>query len=547
MSIEQIKALTATMRSTADQIDSALAGVTNAADTPNPPAPTPPTPVPTPTPTPTPVPQPTPGTIRVRAGDDLQKAIDAAKPGDVIRVDPRGSYSPITLRNKVQGGQRILIRPDVDDTSLPGPNERATVDHLDALIKIAKPATSTPSITTDRGAGFWTLVGVSAQSPGQDATIVNLGDGTETDVTQLPHDLTFDRCYFDGLWACKRGIQMNSRKTDVINSAIVGIMKAGQDTQCIAGAKGDGPFNIINNLLQGGTETVIFGGDDPVIQNLIPSDIVIRGNVITKDFDRMRAVKGTVKNCVELKNAQRVLIEGNVIEYSWIDGQVGYAVLFTVRNQNGRAPWSTIQNVEMRYNVIRHANGGLAILALDDIKDAAGVIRPSRRMQNISVHDNLFYDIDQSKYGGNAHEMLINNGPIDLSIRHNTFRGSVGAGLQVTIGASKAQGQNVTVRDNVLDEGQYGIAGDNVDFGAGAWTWAFDAASTFDTNAINTRTPRPRTIKYPGTSNWIGAVPFDGDHKATFPAPGVPTSDGKPVGADIDKIKSLIPGLDLTK
>ena len=48
--------------------------------------------------------------------------------------------------------------------------------------------------------------------------------------------------------------------------------------------------------------------------------------------------KWTVKNLFELKNAQQVTIDGNVIENVWAAGQYGYAIVLTPRNQNGSAP-----------------------------------------------------------------------------------------------------------------------------------------------------------------------------------------------------------------
>ena len=43
----------------------------------------------------------------------------------------------------------------------------------------------------------------------------------------------------------------------------------------------------------------------------------------------------SVKNLLELKMGRNVIIDGNVLENSWGDAQIGYAVLFTVRNQDG--------------------------------------------------------------------------------------------------------------------------------------------------------------------------------------------------------------------
>ena len=99
---------------------------------------------------------------------------------------------------------------------------------------------------------------------------------------------------------------------------------------------GPGPFRIENNLLEGAGESLLFGGADPAIAGLVPSDIVIRRNLIRKP----PAWRGrwTVKNLLELKSARRVRIEANVLEHNWADAQNGAAVLFTVRNQDGGRP-----------------------------------------------------------------------------------------------------------------------------------------------------------------------------------------------------------------
>ena len=65
-----------------------------------------------------------------------------------------------------------------------------------------------------------------------------------------------------------------------------------------------------------------------------------------------------MKNLFELKNARRVLVEGNLMEYVWQEAQVGYAILLTPRNQDGRAPWVTVEDVTIRRNLVRHAGGG---------------------------------------------------------------------------------------------------------------------------------------------------------------------------------------------
>jgi hypothetical protein len=63
----------------------------------------------------------------------------------------------------------------------------------------------------------------------------------------------------------------------------------------------------------------------------------------------------TKKNLLELKNASRVLIEGNVFEGSWVDGQVGWAIMLRSANQDGGCRWCRTTDVTFRRNYVTHA------------------------------------------------------------------------------------------------------------------------------------------------------------------------------------------------
>src|SRR5262249_39206743 len=146
----------------------------------------------------------------------------------------------------------------------------------------------------------------------------------------------------------------------------------GADAQAIAGWNGDGPFLIVNNHIEGSGENLLFGGADPSIPMLVPADIEIRRNHIVKPLRWKQGEPGfqgtpwSVKNLLELKNARRVLIEGNLLENNWQESQNGFAILFTVRNQDGRATWSVVEDVTFAGNVVRHAANGINMHGRDD-------------------------------------------------------------------------------------------------------------------------------------------------------------------------------------
>jgi hypothetical protein len=86
-------------------------------------------------------------------------------------------------------------------------------------------------------------------------------------------------------------------------------------SQAILSYNGAGPFKIVDNYPEATTENVMFGGADPKMRDLVRSDIEIRRNQLFKPA-RWRpgdpsfgGVNWPIKDLLDLKNAQRVLIE----------------------------------------------------------------------------------------------------------------------------------------------------------------------------------------------------------------------------------------------
>src|SRR5439155_139611 len=200
-----------------------------------------------------------------------------------------------------------------------------------------------------------------------------------------PHDITFDRCYIHGTPTghVLRGLAANSASTAVVDSYLADFHAEGNDSQAIAvwsgtgpfkivnnylegaGPTPDGPFKIVNNYLEAAAENLLFGGASPSITNLVPSDIEVRHNYFSKplswntDDPSYAGIPWVVKNLAELKNAQRVLLDGNVFEHVWPAAQIGFAILFTVRNDDVIAPWSVVQDITFTHNILRHVGGGV--------------------------------------------------------------------------------------------------------------------------------------------------------------------------------------------
>ena len=121
-----------------------------------------------------------------------------------------------------------------------------------------------------------------------------------------------------------------------------------------------------------------------------------------------------VKNLFELKNARRVLIEGNLFETHWAGAQPGYAIVLTPRGERGAAPWATVEDVTFRYNIVRNVAAVFNLLGRDD----AGASGPLRRVR---IADNLFYGVDRAAWGGNGNFLQIGDGPSEMVVEHNTI------------------------------------------------------------------------------------------------------------------------------
>jgi hypothetical protein len=363
--------------------------------------------------------------VTVPPNGDLQAAIEKASPGDTIELQPGATYTGhFTLPARSPSGSAFITIRTGGPAAVP---DGARIDpaHAQMLAKLRSPDGG-PVLATNPGAHHWRVMLVEVLATGVRSNLITLGDGSgaQSAESQIPHDLVIDRVYVhntDPAQGLRRAIALNSASTVITGSYIVDAKDAGADSQAICGWNGPGPFTITNNYVEGAAENILFGGADPAVPNLVPSDITISGNHFTKPI-AWRNQQWVVKNVLELKNARRVTITGNIIEYSWQAGQTGYAVLFTVRNQDGRCPWCEIRDVLFEKNLVRHAGGGVQILGTDNN-------HPSGLTQSIVIRNNVFADIDNQRWGGNGYAMLILGGPKKIQIDHNTFVQEHGSGL----------------------------------------------------------------------------------------------------------------------
>lgn len=395
-------------------------------------------------------------TIEVRSGGDLQAALDRAAPGDVIALEPGAVYTgPFTLPVRQGTGWTTIRGVDERTASIRGqrvqPREAARMARLQA--------SGDSVITAAPGAHHYRLVGLEmSPSPGSFLYNVVLLGSNENDVARMPHHIIIERCFIHGdpRKGSRRGVALNGAHLAVIDSWLSDFKEVGADTQAIAGWNGPGPFRITGNFLEAAGENVMFGGADPVVTNLVPSDIEIRRNHVAKPLSWRSGTQWSVKNLLELKNARRVLIEGNLFERNWPAAQKGFAILFTVRNQDGAAPWSVIEDVVFENNIVTQVAAGINILGRDDSAR-------SGQARRIAIRNNLFSEVGGGTLGGSGILFQILNGTADLAIEGNT--------ASHTGAVVMAEGEPHTrfvYRANRTRQGTSGIMGTGT--GAGAHT-----------------------------------------------------------------------------
>jgi hypothetical protein len=465
-------------------------------------------------------------TINVPAGGSLQSAINAAQPGDTIVLQAGATYTgDFVLPNK-SGSTYITIQSsrvaELLDGVRVGPAQSAL------LARLQSASSASPIITAAAGSHHYRLIGLEIATATSAVVydLVRFGESSQT-AAQVPHDFVIDRSYIHGqpTQDVQRGVTLNGSEITVSNSSVSGIHGRGYDTQALCGWNGPGPFHIINNYLEASGENVMFGGALPSITNLVPSNIEIRRNYFFKPLSwkvghpTYAGIHWSVKNLLELKNARNVVVDGNVIENCWTDGQIGYAVLFTVRSEDGKAPWATVENISFTNNTVKNSDQGIQMLGTD-------YPNPSGRGNGVVVSNNLFTGI--------ANRFLVISGFYNVTLDHNThFQSGNVTALYGEPSIGFVYTNNITTRSG------YGFFGDGRGEGIPALT-TYTPSAVFQRNLI----AGAQSSLYPTNNFFPSSITgiLDSTFRVvntTYKAAG---TDGKDLGCDINALNAAQSG-----
>jgi hypothetical protein len=477
--------------------------------------------------------------VRVPAGADLQAAIDAAQPGDELLLAPGASYvGNFYLRDKGSSTAWITIRTDLSDGAIGAPGTRMTPSRAASanLAKILTPNIYS-TLTTELTAHHYRFTGVEIGTTSGTAmnAIVRFGENTniQYSAATTANNLILDRTYVHGQpsGSVRRCVMLNSASTAVVDSWVSACHSNDGDSQAIIGWNGPGPFLIQNNYLEGGHEIVMFGGGGMTTTNASPSDITLRGNHIS----RPTSWKGVwqVKNLIELKHARRVLIEGNVIENTWQDGQVGYAFVMKSENQNYDTPWTETSDITVRYNRIRNVGSGFNIAA-----NPSGA--PAVPASRFVITDNVMENVGTSVYTGDGRLLQFLGGVADVVTMHNTFVGAYdGNSASIYFGALPTL-PRLVVHSNVFAHGNSGIKGDLYAEGTATLN-VYAPGALVTNNAIadgGTATMYPANNYFPTTLSSIGFVDTNsGNYRLSTSSQYLGKGyDGRDIGADMNQV-----------
>ena len=416
-------------------------------------------------------------TIVVPPGGNLQTALNNAQRGDEIVLTAGATYSGnFTLPTKAGTAASgwIVIRSDKSDQLAPM-GTRVTPADAPLMARIQTTSVA-PALKTVGATSGWWLVGlevtVTPSLTAQQYGLINLGDASslQNTLSSVPADLVLDRMYIhaQSTTQISRCVGLNSARTQISDSYISECHGQGFDSQAIWGGNGPGPFKIVNNTLSGAGENVMFGGSDPTIPGLVPSDIEIRRNYIYTPA----SWKGvwTRKNLLEFKNASRVLIEANVFDGVWSDAQTGWAIILKSANQYGGCRWCRTTDVTLRRNLIRNAGAGINIAARGD---NPAVDTTARR---ILVSETVLENINVAPFTGEARGFQLLQQTSYITLERTVLAGT----LLATMMLDRTPGTAYPVfRDNVWARGGYGVVASgtasgtaSLDEGAPGWTWS---------------------------------------------------------------------------
>jgi hypothetical protein len=330
-------------------------------------------------------------TILVPIGSSIQSAINSAPSGSTLLLE-QGTYV-----ENIRINQPVTIRYQ-NPVDSPGAS-------MPCWIRGNGPTTI--EVTNMDSSNWVNVLDVGV------ANDTHSGDGI--DIYGIQTLVQRVSIFGDAVEGMHRGILTNGNVIRLNNIWMDNIFQIRRDSTGFGGW--EGRDLIATNLsICAGAYGFLFGGADSSSDLFSPSQIDISNFHLTKKPEWV-GMGVNIKTGFELKDARDVHIWNGYTAYAGIaEGQGGYAMLLTVRNQDGNAPWATIRNVVIEDVQFAKTAGCCNILGQDDQN-------PSVKMTNVTIRNCTFLDIDGQKYTGDGRCFLFNNAPDKVTLEALTIQG----------------------------------------------------------------------------------------------------------------------------
>jgi hypothetical protein len=538
---------------------------------------------------------PAPGiTTVVNSGENLQAALNNARCGDTIHLQAGATFTGQFMfpAKSCDVNHWIIVRTSAADSTLPAEGSRLTpcyagvswlpgrpalhcTSTTNVLAKLVMPKTGSGPVLFAPGASHYRLIGLEITRAAR--------TGLVTALASVANGGTLNSIVFDRVWMhgtaqdeTTRGVWLGGGTyISVVDSFLtdfhcISVTGSCGDSQAICGGIGNGPmgpYKITNNFLEAAGENILVGGG---AASATPTDIQVSQNHMFKPLTWMKGQPGyvggangnpfSVKNLLELKNAQRVLLDSNIMENTWGGfSQVGYAILLTPKNQSSLCPICQVTDITIRYNYISHMGAGMQ-LANGRADTGALPLNGGR----YSIHDDVFDDINGTIYHGPSFFAQVSTDPgvtilHDVTINHVTAFAPKTLLLIGDVLSTNAPMSNFAFTNNIVSAGAAPVWSTGTDGSLNCAVHdspiitlnACFSSHIFSNNAV-VATPSSAPVStwpthnfFPTTATAVEFVNYNGGSGGNYqlqsssPYKGAGT-DGKDLGADIPGVNAAI-------
>ena len=317
-----------------------------------------------------------------RTSADFVSALNGSAPGDVIVLQAGTTYSTpgvFTMPAKTNPAHKWIYIISSAMAQLPPPGSRVSPSDAVNMPKLVETEVSS-LLQAGAGADHWWVAGIELYSastqggnphltpPANNSSYAMINTAAaDTPPSSMPDSITIDRCYIhgDALHDVPHAVTMNASHFALLGSYVNPARSYQAQAQAATAYFTPGPMKIINNLLSADGEDTLLGGAGGYSNVWVLRDVYVHHNTFWNDPAR-RAIGVTiapgepyfVANNFELKICQRCLIDGNLMQNSWVSSQGGGSILWNAgTGVNG--PDAVISDITFSNNIMTGTLQGL--------------------------------------------------------------------------------------------------------------------------------------------------------------------------------------------